>query len=390
MRSGKRQGNPINADVRSDFTKAIFVSAGEASGDLYGAMFLRELRALDPSVSFFGMGGPLMRKEGLLGLADMNQVSVVGITEVIARLPGILRVRRLLKEALNEIRPRLMVLVDFPDFHMSLLAIKERIQAKVFYLIPPQVWAWREGRVRRLKRYVDLMGVILPFEEEYYKAKGINAKYLGHPLLELYPKASFEERDPYTVGVLPGSRTREVERNLPHIYGALIRLKEDIPNLKAIISIAPSIEPCFLKKFVKETEDWLSLSPGVGEIFKRASVCCVVSGTATLEAALVEMPMVVVYRLSKTSYMVGRMLSRVRFISLPNLILGKEVVHELVQEDVNSERIYQELLRLMVEIDRRQKMAEGLKAVRERLASNSPLSPAKEAALLATKLMESF
>ncbi|MFN3533959.1 MAG: lipid-A-disaccharide synthase, partial [Desulfatiglandales bacterium] len=204
----------------------VFISAGEASGDLHGSMFMRELRALVPGIGFVGMGGAAMEAMGLKKLVDMKHVSVVGITEVLGRLMGILRAQRILKAVLINTRPRLMVLIDFPDFHMSLLGLKEKIGCRILYLIPPQVWAWRAGRIKRLKRYVDSLAVILPFEEEYYRSRGLKAEYIGNPLVELYPEPFLGKRDGRIVGILPGSRVHEVKRNLPVIYEALLLVKE--------------------------------------------------------------------------------------------------------------------------------------------------------------------
>jgi len=372
-----RLKNILGELAHLDPKRLVLISAGEASGDLHAGRLIRELKSLAPQLVFFGMGGANMVSEGFLPLVDAKEISVVGITEVIPKIWTILKVRAILKEAILTLRPKLIIFVDLPDFHMSLLPIAKRAGSRIIYFIPPQIWAWRPYRINKFKRYVDKALVILPFEESLYRSHGVDALYVGNPLMELYPQPKIQDKtNGLILGLLPGSRDREVERNLPVMWKATQLLKSDMPGLGVLISCAPSIPESFIQSILGHLPSWAKIQKGAQGVLKNSTVCCIVSGTATLEAALTPVPMVVLYRLSKTSYFLGKLLAKVDFISLPNLITGERLVPELIQDQASSEVLYKELKELLTSKTKRNAMLDRLLKVRDLLSTKCSLRDA--------------
>ena len=337
--------------------KSIVIVAGEASGDQHGAKLVRALLHTGRSLSFRGVGGSAMREAGVHIDIDAAQLSVVGITEVFSRLPVILAALRSMKKLLRTWRPALLILIDYPEFNLKLAAAAKRLGIPVLYYISPQIWAWRPGRVKRIAKCVDHMAVILPFEEEFYRRHGVNATFVGHPLLD-DPSAFVEpehlrghqDTDALVVGLLPGSRAVEIRRHLPAMLEAAAGLQLRHPNLRFKLSRASNLEKELFDQLLSQSIKPERLAAESGRIEPLLSSCdlaVAVSGTVTLQAALSGVPMIVIYRVSTLSYWIGRALISVPYIGLVNLVAGRQLAPELIQNEVSATRIIHEVEKMM-------------------------------------------
>ena len=340
---------------------SILLSAGEASGDLHGATLCRALREIHPGVRLIGMGGPRMAAAGMELVADVSGHAVVGTSEALGRIPRLYRAYRLLKARLIEERPRALVVIDFPEFNLRLARIARRAGVPVVYFIPPQLWAWRRGRIRQMARRVSRVLAVLPFEEKLYQDAGVPVDFVGHPLLDVLPldldRAEARRRldvDPgeSLIGLLPGSRREEVERLLPPMLVAAKRLSAAGVARRFALGLAPTVDAAAVGRLVKAAVD--EGGPRVDvferrtyEVMAAADVVLISSGTATLEAALLGAPMVVCYRVSRVTEAVVRLLVKVRWCSLPNLIANRGVVPEVLQDELTGQRLAAEALRLI-------------------------------------------
>jgi lipid-A-disaccharide synthase len=377
----------------------LLVVAGEASGDLHGARLLAELRRLVPGLSAFGMGGGELRAAGLEAVADSSEVAVVGVVEVLKVLPRIRQVFAALLAEVDRRQPSAALLIDFPDFNLRLARQLKRRGIPVIYYISPQVWAWRRGRVRTIARRVDRMLVLFAFEVEFYRRAGVPAVHVGHPLVDEVPQiASAWDRGEPAAGVrrlalLPGSRRGEVDALLPVMLGAAARLAADLPIEVAIIR-APGIPQALLaghlERFAAARGGAADLSVRVVSENRFAAVAdahlaLCASGTATLEVGLLGTPMVVLYKLAAWSYVLAKILVRLPNFALVNLVLGREVVPELLQGEAEPARIAAEAFRLLTDAPARQRQRAGLAEVRPRLGEGGASGRAARqvAALLA-------
>ncbi len=355
------------------------IVAGEASGDLHGGNLVRAMRAIDPSLSFYGVGGNRMRAEGVALLADAADMAVVGLTEVILKLGAILRVMHRLKASLAGERPDLVILIDYPDFNLPLARAARKRGIKVLYYISPQVWAWRKGRIETIRKSVDRMAVILPFEEQFYREAGVDVTFVGHPLLDVvrkkYPRMEALKRfnlrgDAITVGILPGSRRSEVARLLPEMLRACRILTEKLSPLQFVLPLAGTLDPVFVRDILRQFPVTVNvIRDEIYDVIAASDVAIVASGTATLETALLETPMVVVYKVSASSYAIGRRFIRVDHIALVNIIAGRSVVPELIQDDANPERIAAEIRELIVKRGKVSEMKASLAEIRGKLGT---------------------
>lgn len=355
----------------------LMVVAGEASGDLHAADVLAELHRRRPELRAFGMGGPRLQAAGLECLFDAREISVMGIAEVLPRLPRLWRVFRALAHAARERRPGAALLVDVPDFNLRLARKLRASGIPVVFYVSPTVWAWRRGRIRQIARDVDRMLCILPFEEEFYRTHGVRARYVGNPVVEQVPPSGPPESfrhalglDPgrLTLALLPGSRPSELHRLLPPLVESAALLQRERPELQIVVPVAPGLDPAPVARAFADRGLRAVLVEGrAAEAVGAADVAVVASGTATLETALMLRPMVVVYRMSAISWAVGRLLVRVAFISLVNLLSGRRLVPELLQGALRPEAVAEEVRRLWAPGSAREAQLEGLRALRARL-----------------------
>ncbi|HEX8907683.1 MAG TPA: lipid-A-disaccharide synthase [Anaeromyxobacteraceae bacterium] len=372
----------------------VLIVATEASADLHAARVLEELRLLRPGVSAFGMGGARLRAAGLDALRDAEEMSVMGVAEVLPKIPVILAILRQLAAAAAARRPRVALLVDSPDFNLPLARRLKRAGIPVVYYVSPSVWAWRRGRVRTIARAVDRMLCILPFEERFYEGTGVSARFVGHPLLERPPpgppaayRASLglpPER--LTVALVPGSRRSELKRIFPPMLEAAELIRARHPDAQFVVPVAPTLSEEALRPYLaRHATLEVKLAPGrVDQAVGAADAALVKSGTSVLETALMLRPMVVVYRLSWLSYLVGRLFVRLAHFALVNLLAGRALVPELLQRQASPERMAAELLPLLDPGAARDDQLRGLSEVRSSLGE--PGAPRRVAEELASFL----
>jgi lipid-A-disaccharide synthase len=318
----------------------IMIIAGETSGDLHGAKLVSAMQKRNKGLAFCGIGGRALKATGVDILIDASEISVVGITEVFSKTPGILRSLRMVKKTLRTAPPDLLILIDFPDFNLHVAATAKKNKIPILYYISPQIWAWRPGRVKKIGKLVDHMAVILPFEEAFYREQRIPVTFVGHPLLEssLPPEEAVVKKyleDMPVIGLLPGSRHGEIARHLPVMLDAARILCQKINPIKFVISLAPDVEEKYIEDIVKQfkgTAAFEFASGGVRGIFDKSKIVVAASGTVTLEAAISGTPMVIIYKVSPVSYFLGKNMIQVKHIGLVNLIAGKGIVPELIQK----------------------------------------------------------
>lgn len=369
----------------------ILVVTGEASGDQHAAEVVAHLQRERPDLHFFGMGGAKLKARGVELLYGAEEVSVMGITEVLPRLPGILRVLKGLRTAARVRRPALALLVDIPDFNLRLARTLKQLGVPVVYYVSPMIWAWRRGRVHTIGKLVDRMLCILPFEEAFYREAGVPAEYVGSPVVEQVPRPDAAEHfrqqlglEPGrpTVALLPGSRMTEIRRILPAQVEAARALQRDEPQLQFVIPLAPSISrEAILSRFEGSGITPVLIEGRAPEVVGASDVSIVASGTAVLEAGLMQRPLVVVYRVSWLTGMIGRWLLKVAHVSLVNLLARRRVVPELLQEEMTGERIAAEVRRVWKAGPAREEMVAGLEEVRATLGPSGAAQRAAQAIL---------
>ena len=367
-------------DKESGSRKRIMIVAGEASGDLHGGNLVQAMHKIDPEIKFYGVGGRNLKEAGVELIADAADMAVVGLTEVVSKLGMILKVMAQLKASLKKDRPDLIILIDYPDFNLPLAKAAKKYGVKVFYYISPQVWAWRRGRIGKIKKIVDRMAVILPFEADLYREAGVDATFVGHPLLDVvrtkYPRKEalrrFDLREGVTtVGILPGSRQSEVTRLLPVMLGAAAIIKEKIKPVQFVLPLADTLDIAFVSQIIAKYAVAVRLIPNeVYDVIGCTDIAMVASGTATLETALMETPMIIIYKVSAPSYYVGKMVIDVDHIGLVNIIAGKEIVPELIQFEASPEKIAAEVMDILATKERMERIKAELKKIRDMLGSH--------------------
>ena len=359
--------------------KIVLIIAGEASADLHGSNLVRAMKRLDPKISFLGIGGEKMENEGVKILFSSSDMAVVGLTEVFSRIPYIFRAHRQLKRILKETHPDLLILIDYPEFNLFLARSAKRFNVPVLYYISPQVWAWRKGRIKKIARRVDRMATILPFEAALYRDSGLNVEYVGHPLLDAASKR-VNSREAVTemglmggrpiLGLLPGSRREEIENLLPLMIQAVDLLSSGYRDLKCVLPLASTISRDLVQSMISKSSVDIKISQG--DIYKTLAVCdlaMVTSGTATLETAIMGIPMIVVYRASPLTFWIAKKVVKVPFIGLVNLVAGEEVVPELIQDEITPQRLAREAMTILEDGRKKENMIKKLKMVEERLGS---------------------
>ncbi len=374
----------------------ILVSAGEASGDMYAAGLVRALRKRWAEATFFGCAGPELIKAGVEPVVDASSLAVVGIVEVVRHIPRIAGEYLKLKRAAEQRKPDLAILTDSPDFHLRLAGRLRKIGAPVLYLVAPQVWAWRKGRIQTIRRNVNRLACIFPFEEQFFRNQGVPADYIGHPLSWLLRSGTSREAfcekhgiptgDPI-VAVLPGSRAGEVMRHLPVVADAVRRLAREW-KATFVVGLPHGLVGRIGKQdfFARAGRAPVKIVEGeTWDLEACADLALAASGTVTVEAALLGVPMVTFYRVSEATWILGRRLVDVPFFTMVNLIAGRRVVPELIQKDCTGERIAAEALRLWDDPAAMGKMKEGLAEVRRALHGET--DPFERAAAIAEEML---
>jgi len=351
-----------------DRQKQIMIIAGEVSGDMHGANLVREARKQDSTIRFAGIGGDAMEREGVHILINAAQLAVVGITEAVANAKRLLSGLADAKRFLRTRRPDLLVLIDFPDFNLHVARTARKLGVPVLYYISPQIWAWRRGRVKKIKKLVDHMAVILPFEVPFYEESGVPVTFVGHPLLD-QPEPR-DDRDVSSrrpghpvIGLLPGSRNGEIQRHLPVLMSSARILTDRIPDAEFVLSAASTIDQQQVAEDASAIADGMNLlieTGPISRVFSRCTMVIAASGTVTLEAAIAGIPMVVIYKISTLTSWIAKRLLRVDHVCLPNLISDREVVPELLQTDATPETIAKTVEDILTDPSRLDRMRKDL------------------------------
>jgi lipid-A-disaccharide synthase len=358
--------------------KRVMIVVGEASGDLHGAHLVKALYRRDPTLEIFGVAGDGLKREGIKVIFDVDRLTGMGFAELAGNLKTIWQAYRLLRKALREERPNLLILVDFPEFNLRLARLAKKSGIPVLYYISPQVWAWRKRRTQKIARWVDRMAVVFPFEVPLYQNEGVAVSFVGHPLLDLAYSSEPRERtltqyglDPsrQTIAILPGSRSREVAYHLPPMLEAADRLERQL-KMQFILVRATTVERGILDGILEKAAVKVPIAEGnTYNVLHACDLVWAASGTATLETALMLRPMVIVYRLSWLTYALARLLVRVSHIGMVNIIAGESVVPELIQSDVTADKIVAESRAILQDPELRKRIVRKLSQVREKLGS---------------------
>ena len=341
--------------------KHITVIAGEASGDAHAGRMIAALRILDPDIRVTGIGGDTMRNAGAEIMVDFSELAVMGLVEVLKRYRDIKKIFNQLVTKLKEDKPDLLILVDYPGFNLKLAKQAKKIGIPVLYYISPKVWAWRAGRVKTIKQYVDHMAVLFPFEIPIYQSVGVPVTCVGHPLVDAVQKKLTTKQakikmnfklNRRVLGLFPGSRRSEVEALLPIMLDAAKRIQKTHNNVDIVLPVASGLDSTFIETMIKQSE--VPVKVVKGDFYQLTSACDAIvaaSGTVTLEIALLGVPHFITYRVAPISYRILKSLVRIPYIGLCNIVTGKPVVMELLQDEVTAERLDKELVSLLTEAD---------------------------------------
>jgi lipid-A-disaccharide synthase len=363
----------------------VMLSCGEPSGDLYAGALATEILRREPSADVFGFGGPQLAAAGARLIGNFHGLSVTGLTEALRVLPQSFAMLRRLTAAAREQRPDVFVAIDFPDFNFRLMAALHRLGIPVVYYISPQLWAWRPGRMQTMKRFVRRVLVIFPFEEDLYRRAGVPVEFVGHPLVDLVQvqqdrasllrECGLDAAAP-TVALLPGSRPNELRRIVPTIAASLPLIASRVPRVQFLVAAAPNLPDSLFSALT------VPLVHGrTDDVLAACDVVITASGTATVQAALHERPMVVVYRLSPLTYRLGKPFVHVDTYAMANLVAGKRIVPELIQDDFTPERVADECVSLLTDGELRTRTANELRTVRRKLGEGGASARAADAVL---------
>jgi len=375
-RDGEKESPSVPPSLRPSIP--IMLVAGEASGDKHGAKLAAALRALRPDLSFefFGAGGDEMRSAGVDTLVDAREVAIMGALEVAKALPKFLRVFRRLREAANERKPDLVVLIDWPEFNLRLAKRLRQDGHRVAYYISPQIWAWRSYRIRGIRRDVEKMLVILPFEQDYYRHRGVEVEYVGHPLLDSVRVTATREEfcsqhkldtSKPVVALLPGSRHSELKYILPPLLETAAKLQQTHPHIQLILPLARTFNREEVATELQSLDNLTLIEHDTYNAVAAADLAVVASGTATLETAIIGTPLIVVYRASSLNWRIFWPLINTEFVGMPNLIAGREIAPELLQDDLNADRLSKEIVAFLDDATRLAEARRALAEVRAKL-----------------------
>ena len=352
-------------------TKKIIIVAGEESGDMYAANIIKNF-SKRKEIIFYGMGSSKVKETNIEILVDSSELSVLGLIEIIKMYPRLLYALRTMKKSISSIRPDLLILIDYQEFNMKLARYAKSIGIKVLFYISPQVWAWRENRIKNIKNYIDEMAVIFPFEEKYYKNLGVKATYVGHPLLNNndYKKVLNQKKE--YIGFFPGSRLNEIKKHLPLINQIIEHLHNKFPKENFLISSSNNInKKIFDSDFYKKKYVNVVSSKNIYETIDMCKIAVAASGTITLQIALKKIPMCVFYRLSNITYLIAKILVKTKFISLVNIVLNKEAIKEFVQKDASCKSISDELIKIKEDNHYRNKIISDYEILEKKLSDDS-------------------
>lgn len=374
---------------------SIMFSAGESSGDQHAANMFLELKKYQPDIKGFGMGGAKMALAGIDIRYDSGSIGVIGVVEVLKHYGEIRRALKLIQQLVSTERPDLLVCVDYKEFNLKLARFAKQCGIKVLFYVSPQVWAWRPGRVKTYGKAIDMMAVIFPFETTYYDAENVPVRYVGHPSVDkVHPQRSrledmaifnLDESNP-VIGLLPGSRANEINRLLPIMLAAAEILQARIPGIQFMLPQADSISDELLESYMRQSLVKITVIKNQPyDVIQCCDVVMTTSGTATIEIALLNVPMVITYKLAALTYWLGRWLVNTPFIGLPNIILGKGFIKELIQHEATSENLAEEIERILTDKFYADQMRDNLNQVKQQLGQGGG---SKNMAELALEIMK--
>ncbi len=372
------------------------IVAGEASGDLHGADLARELLELDSGLTLSGIGGVEMAAAGVKIHYDISRLAVMGIIEVLSRLKDIRAAMKNLEYQFRINRPNLLILIDYPGFNLELARRAKKYNIAILYYISPKIWAWREGRINSIKKYVDRLAVILPFEEKYYKGHGLEVDFVGNPLLDKVKTSLLPEKfkslydidhDASVIGIMPGSRKQEIAKLLPLFMQTALKLDKKIGKCVFLLPLAATLTENDLKDYgiMDSRLDIRIFNDKRYEAMAACDAAMAASGTLTMELALLQVPLVVCYRVSQLTYLLAKSFIKVEFASLVNLVAERKIVPELLQNKATPENIYQEILPLLLSTETRDSMKRELAGVCKKLGEPGG---AKRTAAIAVEMLQ--
>lgn len=362
-----------------------YIIAGEASGDLHGSNLVASLRTQDPEAKIRAWGGEKMRRNGANVVKNYHELAFMGFVEVLMNLRTILKNFSFCKKDITEFNPDAIILIDYPGFNLKVAKWAHKKGYKVFYYISPQVWAWKRRRVYKIKKVVDKMLCILPFEKKFYDSYNVDCQFVGHPLLDEIAKVNPVDKNKFyksnrlnpkkeIIAMLPGSRKQEVSRMLT----VMLDVVKQFPNYQFVIACAPSLPVSYYKEIIGDKANVRLVVNRTYQLLQLSSAAMVTSGTATLETALFDVPEVVCYKANKISYIIARQLAKVRFICLVNLIMDREVVKELIQNDLTANNVANELKSLLASSKRQKKLLEDYEELKSVLGNAGASDKAAE------------
>ncbi len=371
----------------------LMMIAGEISGDLHGASLIKELKKLDQEINIFGIGGDKMQDAGMQITFHINRMAFLGFVEVVKHIPFIKKVQRKLLELVKAKNINTVVLIDYPGFNLSIAKKLKRLNVKIVYYISPQIWAWGSARINKIKKLVNKMLVVFPFEESLYSNQNVDVEFVGHPLLErlkeydfLSKEKLFEkydlDRNKEILLILPGSREQEVKHIFPEVIKAAVKLAGEF-NLQVITACSSNIDENLFYK-ITEVENFKVIKSDTYNLLKNSKFGIVKSGTSTLEAGLFQLPMVIVYKTSISTYWIGKSLIRVDQIGMANIICGEKVVPELIQNQVREKTIYEECKKILADKKLYETIKNKFGLIKEKLGT---VGASAKAALLIHKIM---
>jgi len=369
----------------------VMFSAGESSGDQHAANMFLELRKHQPNIKGIGMGGSKMAQAGVDIRYDSSSIAVIGLVEVIKHYGEIRRALKLMQQIISDERPDLLVCVDYKEFNFKLARYAKKQGIKVLFYVSPQVWAWRPGRVKAYGEVIDMMAVIFPFETAYYDAENVPVRYVGHPSVDKVHAQHSKDEDLIrfgldaikpVVGLLPGSRANEINRMLPVMLSAAEQVQAALPETQFILPQADSIDDALLEDYLSQSSLKVTVEKNQPyDVIQCCDVVMTTSGTATLEIALLTVPMVIAYKLSSLTYWLGRWLVKTPFIGLPNIVMGKGIVKELIQHDATAENLAAEVKRILTDQAYSDEMRDNLSQVKQQLGQGGGSKNMAELAL---------
>jgi len=362
-------------------TPSLMIVTGEASGDLHGAHVIREIKKILPTIECYGIGGTQMQQAGVDIHTNVSELSVVGLVEVLKHYPRLRKILNKTKDSLKQKKPDLLILIDSPDFNLPLAKTAKQCGIKVLYYISPQIWAWRKGRIKLIQKYVDMMAVVFPFEEKFYLDAGVPVEYVGYPLTKeakiTVDKNQFINTiglDPSKklIGLFPGSRVSEIENNYPVLLNAAKTLLQQREDIQFITPIASTLSDDLIQKHI--SENGLKVFTTSDDIYNVINACDAIaaaSGTVTLQITLMQVPMLIVYKISPTTYRIFKRIVKFSYAGIANVIAGKEISREFIQADATTENISTELNKLLSEDEYIAVMKSNMQAIKDELGDKN-------------------